>query len=616
MCGIIAYLINDKNYSVLEALIKSLKSLQNRGYDSTGIGIFDNVNKTFVTKKVVGNNLDQLYNFDIKKSHIALGHNRWSTHGVVNNTNAHPHYSMNKNFYIVHNGTIDNLEDVKKIIPDYDEKKYSETDTEIFINLIQHFYNQENNIKNAIEKTINVIEGPFAICVISVNNPNEIYFCRRDLPLLIGFSDNMIIASSESVGFYDKVEHYIVLENNDVFVSSINEEQEIINNDINKYVQIRVVKSREVKISYPYPYWTIKEIMEQPLTIMKSLNMGMRLNCTTNNVILTGLKQKKEEIINCKRLLVFGCGTSYHAGLVGNYLFKKIKKFDNCQCILAPEFDIEIDARNNLKDTLCIYLSQSGETKDLVDVLNVLVKTEAINISVINTVNSLIARTTGCGVYVNASREIGVASTKSFTGQVIVLSLIYIWLNQHLYPEESLKERKDMITELQNLPLDIEASFTLFDQLKTTNMLDDINKQSIFILGSHLGYYIAKEGALKIKEISYIHAEAYSLMDLKHGPFALIEDGTPIIVIAHDKISYERSKNICSEIKTRNGLVVFISPFGKISNCDYYIEVPHNDKFSYLLCLIPLQILAYELSLKRGHNPDFPRNLAKSVTVN
>ena len=618
MCGITALITTIKDYEVLQSVIDSLKSLQNRGYDSSGIGIYDIEKKNMEVKKVVGNNIDELNNMKTKRSYFGMGHNRWSTHGVVSNKNAHPHHSINKTFYIVHNGTIDNIDEVRKIIPDYNKNRYSETDTEVFINLISYYYEKTKDMIEAIKKTIGVIEGPFAICVFSLLNPNEVYFCRRDLPLLLGFSENLVIASSETVGFYDKVEHFIELKNDDIFQVKVRED-EFIYNKMSNYVKIRVVKSREALIPYPYPYWTIKEIMEQPLTVMKATSMGMRIN-PPNKVILNGLKERMGDILKCRNVVLFGCGTSYHAGCVGAYLLRKLKCFSHSEAFVASEFEEEIHIDDNMEDSLCIYLSQSGETKDLVDILNVLKETNAVNISVINVVNSLIARTTGCGVYVNASRENGVASTKSFTAQVVVLSLIAVLINQERYLDDKkhIIEREKMISSLQNLPLDIEACFTLFNniKMKVIPAIENNKTNSMFILGSGLGYEIAREGALKIKEISYIHAEAYSLLDLKHGPFALIESGTPIIVIAHDKTSYERSKNICSEIKTRNGLVIFITPYDKIENCDFYIQVPYNQRFSFLLSLIPLQIMAYELALSKGYNPDFPKNLAKCVTVN
>ena len=616
MCGIIAYLSATKNYEMLASIIESLKSLQNRGYDSSGVGLFNNVTREMDVKKITGNNIEELFDMKTKTSHFGIGHNRWSTHGVVNNKNAHPHHSISGKFYIVHNGTIDNFDELKKTIPKYNDQKYSETDTELFINLIEYYY--KNNVEEAIQKAISVIEGPFAICVFSILQPDKVYFCRRDLPLLVGFSENLVIASSETVGFYDKVEHYIELKNDDVFPVSVVEE-EIQYEKMSKYVKIRVVKSRDVLTPYPFPYWTIKEIMEQPLTVMKSTNMGMRIG-SEHEVILRGLNEKRSEILKCNKVMLFGCGTSYHAGSVGAYLLRKMKCFDNCEALIASEFDPDLHIVNNMENTLCIYLSQSGETKDLVDALNIMKETNAVNISIINVVNSLIARTTGCGVYVNASRENGVASTKSFTAQVVVLALISVWINQQRYSEKVIDEKTErtkMVKSLQDLPLDIEACFTLFSKIKNRlcKALTFGKRNSLFILGSGLGYEIAREGALKIKEIAYIHAEAYSLLDLKHGPFALIENGTPIIVIAHDKKSYERSKNICSEIKTRNGLVIFISPYDRIENCDFYIQVPYNQRFSFLLCLIPLQMLAYELTLKFGVNPDFPKNLGLAFAL-
>lgn len=619
MCGIIAYLTTIKDYQTLKAIIESLRTLQNRGYDSSGIGMYDTKSNKVVTKKIVGNNLDDLLKLGVFQSHMGIGHNRWSTHGVVNEANAHPHHSISNKFHIVHNGTVDNMEDLKGLIKGYNEKKYSDTDTELFINLIEHFYNKTQNIKEAIQETMKVVVGPFAICVFSTLHPEEIHFCRRDLPLLIGFSENLVIASSESVGFYDKVDHFIDLKNNDVFISRIIREEsttKIQNIDIHKYIKTRVVKSKNALTPYPHPYWTIKEIMEQPLTVMKSMNMGMRIE-NEHLVKLNGLEKKKSQILNCTKSILLGCGTSYHAGCIGSHLFRSMNCFDSSECVIASEFDMDIHSSNNLDNTLCVFLSQSGETKDLLDVLNITDNTDATNISIINVVNSLIARITGCGVYANASRENGVASTKSFTAQVVVLSLMAVWINQLKHTDEKNKiQRTKMIQSLQDLPLDIESCFTMFENIKKNLPKYFSDNRSMFILGSGLGYSIAKEGALKIKEISYIHAEAYALLDLKHGPFALIEDGTPIIVIAHDEKTHERAKNICSEIKTRNGIVIFISPFKNIPKTDYYIQVPYNPRFSFLLCLIPLQIMAYELSILRGLNPDFPKNLAKCVTVN
>lgn len=620
MCGIIAYLTTIQNYETLKSIIESLKILQNRGYDSSGVGIYDEENNTMVTKKIVGKNLYNLFDLiNVKKSYFGMGHNRWSTHGIVNEINAHPHHSLSGKFHIVHNGTIDNMKELMKLIPDYKTKKYSTTDTELFINLIEYHYmlEKKGDFKKAVQTTINLIKGPFAICVFSTLHPETVLFCRRDLPLLVGFSENLIIASSESIGFYNQVDHYIELQNNTIFESQIIDKN-VKNINIDKYIKKRVVKSKEPTTPYPYPFWTIKEIMEQPLTVMKSMNMGMRIK-NIEEVRLNGLDKKMEQIISCKKALLFGCGTSFHAGLVGNHLFKIMKCFEYSESIIASEFDFDIHTNNNMKNTLCIYLSQSGETKDLVDVLNITEKTNAVNISIVNTINSLIATTTGSGVYVNASRENGVASTKSFTAQVVVLALTSIYINQYKYKNDKKQklERIKMISSLQDLPLDIESSFAIFPYIKSKIIPELITKKnSLFILGSGLGYYIAREGALKIKEISYIHAEAYSLLDLKHGPFALIENNTPIIVIAHDEKSHERSKNICSEIKTRNGFVIFISPYENIPKTDCYIQVPYNPKFSFLLCLIPLQIMAYELALIKNLNPDFPKNLAKCVTVN
>ena len=614
MCGIIAYFTTQKKYEIVKAIVSSLKALQNRGYDSSGIGVYND--GKISTKKILGKDLDDFYKLDTQIGNAGMGHNRWSTHGEVTEYNAHPHHSISGKLFIVHNGTINNMEDLEKIIPDYKDRKYSETDTELFINLIEFYYMRERSLEKAIQITVSQIEGPFAICVFNIDNPNEMYFCRRDLPLLIGFSDTMVVASSETLGFYAQVEHYIELKNDDVFLAR-NHEDKLEFNKMDRYIKIRVVKSRDLLEPYPYPYWTIKEIMEQPLTVMKSMNMGQRIE-SEDKVRLNGLKLKMKDIINCTQSLIFGCGTSYHAALVGEHLFKKLKCYNQSKAMLAPEFDMDVDIFDNAKNTLTLYLSQSGETKDLVDVLYKMKETDATNVSIINVVNSLIARTTGCGVYVNASRENGVASTKSFTAQVVVLALIAIWINQNKYPDSSQHkiERKKYIQSLMDLPLDIEATFTLISNIKEQVKEYKMPNNSMFILGSKVGYSIAKEGALKIKEIAYVHAEAYSLLDLKHGPFALIEPETPIIVIAHDQDSHEKAKNICSEIKTRKGTVIFISPFERIDKIDYFIQVPYNPKFSFLLCLIPLQIIAYELTLLRGHNPDFPRNLAKSVTVN
>lgn len=599
MCGIVSFFTTIHNYNIYKKLVESLKILQNRGYDSSGIGIYST---KMNISKIVGTDIDKLNQFD---GYFGFGHNRWSTHGVVNEVNAHPHKSLDNKFYIVHNGTIDNFEELKKEISDYDIHKYSETDSELFVNLIQKYY--DNSVEDAINKTISKIKGSFAVIIFTVHTPNKVYYCKRNLPLLLGINNNIVIGASESVIFYDNVDYYISLKDNDVITTEISNENISISK-LSNYIQTRVVKTKQSITPYPFKHWTIREIFEQPLVMLKSVNMGERL--LTDKVVINGLKHKKNKILKTQKVFLFGCGTSYHAGLIGSYLLRFVCNIDS-ECLVPSEYNNKI---HNTKNNLCIYLSQSGETKDLYDLLKI--NSNSINISIVNVVNSLIARTTKCGIYTNAERENGVAATKSFTSHIIVLNLLVLWFHQHYFKDDN-KYRIKYINYLKILPLDCNSILSNISLIKDiSNTIIKLNKQSMFILGSELGYYIAKEGALKIKEISYIHTEAHYLSDLKHGPFALIEDNTPIIVIAHDKKSYETSKIICSEIKSRNGFIIFITPYDKINNIDCYIQTPNNKMFNYLLALYPLQLLAYELSVSKGYNPDFPRNLAKSVTVN
>ena len=616
MCGIIGYLGHD---NCIPYIINGLKILQNRGYDSAGLTAINN--EDMITNKFAStntNNAIPLLEESIKTKNIytnGIGHTRWATHGGKNNFNAHPHQDNKNRISLVHNGIIENYYTIKENLIKENYKFCSQTDTETISVQIGYFLDKGEPIKEAIQKTISLLKGTWALCIIHKDFPEKMWICRNGSPLLLGIEENYSMIVSEASGFGDYINKYIVLENNDLL------EITLMNNKIiyteNKYeYQLKITEnSQKDQLPDGCSHWMKKEILEQPEIINRSLNYGGRIENNTS-VKLGGLEECKQTLLETTYLIILGCGTSYHAGLWSLNLFKQYDIFDAVFCIDGAEFDI-IDIPKRNKTTL-ILCSQSGETKDLHRCLEIARDYDLTTVGVVNVHDSMIARETDCGVYLNAGRETAVASTKSFTSQCVILSMIATWFAQN--KGTHIKKRQKTITDLRNLSFHLNSCINNFENLASKMIQNFQNTHTLFLLGKGNNEAIAKEGALKIKEIAYLHAEGYSSSALKHGPFALISENLPIILIDTIKKYHEKSINAYNETKSRyaNVIVVTDTPnsYQELGlSQDKIIEVPKNETFGSLLANIYIQLLSYHLALHFKIDPDYPRNLAKVVTV-
>jgi glucosamine--fructose-6-phosphate aminotransferase (isomerizing) len=610
MCGIIACVSMDE---CSNNLYNGLLQLKNRGYDSAGLcTIF---NHAFIIDKYASNGdvdaykklQENLCKHD--KSTTGIAHTRWATHGTKTDANSHPHVSMCGKFALVHNGIIENYKDLKKMLLEEKYIFHSQTDTEIIVQLLSFLYTSNKNIIECIKKLNTMLEGTWAIAVLCTDEPETIYCTRHGSPLLIGYTDNCAIVVSEKSGFCNKIQHYFVIEEMDI--CQITQHEGRVDVHTNKdYVMNKYISTSEDMILNSYPHWTIKEIYEQPDAALRAINLGGRI-LDNNKVKLGGLEEHAEKLNKISNLILLGCGTSYFAGQHGVHFFKDLCEFGNVQLFDGAEFDEKDIPRYGT--TALLLLSQSGETKDLHRCIEIGKQNNLILIGVVNVVDSLIARDVDCGCYLNAGKEVGVASTKSYTSQVIVLSMIAIWFSQQRGINE--KKRISYIKDILQLPYDIKNT------LDTTSKHIDVlakklfqNRDHCFILGKGKSESIAKEGALKIKEITYIHCEGYSTSSLKHGPFALLNENFPVIIIAPNDINYSKSENAYEEIKSRHSPILFITD-KKNQDKENVLYIPENKTFRDLLSVIPIQLLAYHLAISKGINPDTPRNLAKVVTV-
>ncbi len=616
MCGITAYLSNKLKCDCFDYLFFGLKQLQNRGYDSSGIASYDNKENTFNIDKYASDDVDALTKLEKHKenhkSNIGIGHTRWATHGPKTDTNAHPHLDMTGNFVLVHNGIIENFKSLKNNLINKGYKFKSETDTEVIVNLLSYNYKISQNVEKAINITTKMMEGTWGLVVMSLYEKNTLYVTRKGSPILLSINDNFCLVSSEKSGFGNKVTNYFCLDNDDIckiyldndkLKYSTNKSYSLIQNEINDFKE-----SPE-----PYPHWTLKEINDQIESIYNALGNGGRIrNQDKNSVRLNGLSELPNK--NIDNVIFLGCGTSLHAGMIGVKLFKELCNFNTVQCFDGAEFN-EYDLPKKGNTTL-ILLSQSGETRDLQKSLELAKKLDLQTIGVVNVVGSLIAREVDCGCYAYAGREVAVASTKAFTNQIVVLTLMAMWFAN--YQKVSGNKVNRLLKEIRQLSNNFK-DIIQNSQNKMEKWADKIKeKNSIFLLGKNKSEIIASEGALKIKEISYIHAEGYAGGSLKHGPFGLLEKDYPVILISPDSSLEDHAKmiNACEEIKSRHATVYFITDCKeKINLPDENILLVPKNSFSYLLSIVPLQLLAYYLSIKKNINPDFPRNLAKVVTV-
>jgi glucosamine--fructose-6-phosphate aminotransferase (isomerizing) len=614
MCGIFGIVINNST-NIYNLILDGLQQLQNRGYDSAGLSVIRN--GTFDIHKYASTNtidaLDKLKEMDLQhigvKIEIGMGHNRWATHGVKNDTNSHPHMSNDENFVLVHNGIIENYNELKDKLMKDGYVFYSQTDTEVIVNLIEYNYKNNGNIFETIKKTIEELRGTYGLLIQSIYEPNKLFCVRNGSPLLIGENEDRVIVTSEQSGFCNMVNHYITLQNDDICTIEKNDNSITISTK-HAYIKKGITICESNLTPSPYQHWTLKEINEQPKIVMSAINKGGRIK-NKSEVKLGGLEMHIDVLKTIDNIIILGCGTSYFAGLYGMYFFKQLCNFNTVQVFDGAElnnYDIP-----KIGKTAFILISQSGETKDLHRCIQIAKNNNIVTIGIVNVVDSLIAREVDCGIYCNAGKEVGVASTKAFTSQVICLSLSAIWFATIQNVNEN--KRAKMIHDLHNLSNDIQ---TTIDDCREN--IKEISKKNIsnnlFLLGKGSDEYIAKEGSLKIKEVSYIHSEGYCASSLKHGPFALLDENFPVIILNLDNTYHSKILNCYEEVSSRNAPIIFITNDKNINtlSCDI-ICVSENKSYASLLGLIPLQLLAYYLSINRGLNPDKPKNLAKVVTV-
>lgn len=621
MCGISAFL--SKNANAFPYLLEALTILQNRGYDSAGICTIDENNNLINTKFASTskkNAIELLQSDSIECAHkgnfIGIAHTRWATHGSKTDNNAHPHLDSKERVAIVHNGIIENYKTLKNFLAKEGYAFKSETDTEVIANLISYYLDQGKDcIWDAINLAVRRLEGTWGIAILYKEDPDHLYLCKKGSPLLVAHDpNNFTIIASESSVFQKYINRYIVLRDNEIIRVGMDCNENFIDYEYQDIVDAENIETTP----HPYPHWMLKEIFEQPSSILRAMSMGGRIY-DDYTVKLGGINSQKDSLLGIENLLIVACGTSYHAALLGVKYFNSLKCFNTVQAIDASEFTLNDIPREKFG---MIVLSQSGETKDVHRAMELAREKNMIIIGIVNTVGSLIARDTDCGVYLNAGRETAVASTKSFTSQVVVLILMALWFAQNKEGNGLKIKRFQLIRELRNLSLNFTNIINNISIGVPDNMIRFLRKASnIFILGKHLSYPIALEAALKIKEVSYIHAEGYSASSLKHGTFALIEKGTPIIFIINDDEYAERMHSAAEEVKARGAVNIFITNLDKkrINEkiYDYLIKIPGtgNGYLTTLLAILPLQYIAYKLAVELGYNPDFPRNLAKVVTV-
>ena len=601
MCGIIAGISSN----IATNLLNGLKQLQNRGYDSAGISLM-NVKDIKTEKKASTENLnavDYLSSLPLSnKSCVGIAHTRWATHGAKNDINSHPHVSMDGKVVIVHNGIIENYKDLSIMLKKYNIVQKSDTDSEVIANLIAWNYSKSQNITDAIEKCIDAMEGTWGLVIMCSDYPNNLYCVRHGSPLLVGYDQYTALITSEQSGFCNYVSNYFELKNHEVCIISKLKEGVAIAHGHNEK-KITKIKNTEFNTSPdPYDHWMLKEIFDQPECLERVIKLGSRIK--ENSIKFGGLDRNIEILKNIDHLILLGCGTSLHSAEYALKFFKDLCIFSSVQCFDGSEFTLnDISKKGN---TAAILLSQSGETRDLYRCIEIMKPYDIFTIGVVNVIDSLIARSVDCGCYLHAGREVAVASTKSFFCQCLTLIMVSVWFSQIQNVHELKRIR--IVNDIRNLNICIK------DTLKCHEKIKELIKEfkdfsSCFLLGKGQCLPIAKEGSLKIKEISYIHAEGYSSSALKHGPFALLRENFPVIVLRPSDNFYKKNTNAIHEVKSRNAKVI------TIGNNDADIEIPMNQTFSSLLMVIPLQLLSYELSISKGINPDFPRNLAKVVTV-
>jgi len=541
-------------------------------------------------------------------STIGIGHTRWATHGGKTSANAHPHSDNLSRISLVHNGIIENYAELKTMLQKRGYKFHSQTDTEVVAVLIGSGLDAGLKMPDAFREAVSQLAGTWALVAIHTDFPNHMWITRNGSPLLLGMEDTCVMVASESIAFGNNIEKYVVLENHDIVeIHCSNTGAITYSNNIHTYaVQTKPLAEIETKPA-EYAHWMEKEIAEQSAAAIRAMNNKGRIT-TTGKIKLGGLENMREQLAEIKHVILLGCGTSYHAGLWASDLFKKTGVFDTVSVYDGAEFGEKDVPKKGA--VAAIFLSQSGETKDLHRCIEIAKSRGILKIGVVNVVDSMIARETDCGVYLNAGREVAVASTKSFTNQCVVLAMVSAWFSQL---HSSCGAPANRLQDLYNLPFQIQNALNRLSEVAA--FIEGWHEKStIFLLGKGQQEAIAKEGSLKIKEIAYIHAEGYSSSALKHGAFALIYDGLPIVLLDIGDEWRDKNQNAYAEITARGADVLIISD-SVYKDCKKVLTVDHNPTFGGVIANVYLQWISYLLALKKGNHPDYPRNLAKVVTV-
>jgi len=614
MCGIVGYIGHREAYPIV---IKGLKRLEYRGYDSAGLMLYDGENLKISKTKGKVSDLEDKSNLDITiNGTIGIGHTRWATHGIPNNVNSHPHVSNSGDICIVHNGIIENYEPLKKELIKRGYVFSSDTDTEVLVNLIEEVQKKENiKLGKAVQIALNQVVGAYAICVFDKKKPDEIVVARLGSPLAIGVGENEFFIASDATPFIEYTTNAIYLEDEEMAIVRLTKPLKIrrIKDDalVDPYIQELQMNLEQIEKG-GYDHFMLKEIYEQP-NVIKDTYRG-RLHSNSGIIQMSGVEDNLDKFINADRIIIIACGTSWHAGLVAEYVIEEFTRIP-----VEVEYASEFRYRNPIitsKD-IVIAISQSGETADTLAAIKLAKEKGAFVFGVCNVVGSSISRETHAGAYTHAGPEIGVASTKAFTTQITVLTMMAL----RLAKAKGTLTTSDYFRYLQELEL-------IPEKVTETLEINDIAKQIATIykgatnclyLGRGYNFPVALEGALKLKEISYIHAEGYPAAEMKHGPIALIDEKMPVIVIAPKQGHYDKVVSNIQEIKSRSGKIIAVVTKGDSQVkelADHVIEIPEtSDALSPLLTTIPLQLLSYHIAVMRGCNVDQPRNLAKSVTV-
>lgn len=613
MCGIVGYLGQQQAYPIL---IQGLKRLEYRGYDSAGIAlVHDNGELEVFKSKGKVANLEHVAQGKDLSGTIGIAHTRWATHGEPNDVNAHPHYSQSKTLALIHNGIIENYVVLRETLREHGYTFQSDTDTEVLVRLIE-FIKQTNHcdLCTAVQLALHEVVGAYAIAIVEKDNPDLIVAARKSSPLVIGIKGEERFLASDAAPIIEHTKEVVYLNDEEIAVIRRGEPLQIVTLDnVEKPLHVKMLEMNISQLEKGgFPHFMLKEIYEQPRTIIDCIRG--RVNPEGTDVILSGVRDNQEKFLNANRIIIVACGTSWHAGLIGKHLIEEL-----CRIPVEVEYASEFRYRNPIirSNDIVIAISQSGETADTLAAVELARNRGAFIYGICNVIGSSIARATDSGSYIHVGPEIGVASTKAFTGQVtvlIMLALAVAKLKKSIAPELY----TTMLHDLQQIPKLMKKVLKLNDQIADMSKIFTYAHNFIY-LGRGYNYPVALEGALKLKEISYIHAEGYPAAEMKHGPIALIDSEMPVVAIATSDSVYEKTISNIQEIKARRGKVIAIVTEGDDQVCkmvDYVIEIPKVDeRLIPLVVSLPLQMLAYHIAVYKNRDVDHPRNLAKSVTV-